>query len=65
MTTIKKFKSDIGEDNYNNKVKDYALKKDVDSAIRLCEACKQLQFSHGPGPCTRSDKSDKISQFNS
>ena len=65
MTTIKKFKSDIGEDNYNNKVKDYALKKDVDSAIRLCEACKQLQFSHGPGPCTRSDKSDKISQFDS
>ena len=64
MASVKKFKSEIGDDIYNNRVNEYADKKDVEAAIKVCDACNQLQFCHEPGPCTRSDKS-KFTNYNS
>ena len=64
MASVKKFKSEIGDDTYNNRVNEYADKKDVEAAIKVCDACNQLQFCHEPGPCTRSEKS-KFTNYNS
>ena len=65
MASIKQFKSEIGISVYNKKVNEYAEKKDVEAAIKICDACNQLQFCHEPGPCTRSEKSSKFSNFDS
>ena len=64
MASVKKFKSEIGDDIYKNRVNEYAAKKDVEAAIKVCDACEQLQFCHEPGPCTRSDKS-KFTNYDS
>ena len=55
---IKKFKNDIGEDFYMKRVKEFAINKNVGNALKLCDTCKELEFSHKPGPCTRSEKSE-------
>ena len=55
--TIKKFKSDIGEDFYKERVTEYARDKNVGLAVKLCDTCGDLEFCHRPGVCKRSDKS--------
>ena len=59
MKIVKKFKSDIGEDIYNQKIKDFAINKDVRGAIKICDTCSELEFDHKPGPCTRSTEIKK------
>ena len=56
---MKKFKSVIGEDIYNQKIKDFAINKDVRGAIKIFDTCSELEFDHKPGPCTRSTEIKK------
>ena len=61
--TLKKFKNDVGEDFYKQKVKEYAKDKNVEAAMKLCDNCGELEFCHKPGPCKRSDKGEnKLSE---
>ena len=39
MNIVKKFKSEIGEDLYNQKIRDFAVNKYVGGAIRIYETC--------------------------
>ena len=56
MTTINKFKNEIGDEFYNQRVTEFATNKDIEGAIKICDNCEQLQFCHRPGVCKRSDK---------
>ena len=56
MNIVKKLKAKIGEDLYNQKIRDFAINKDVGGAIKICNTCSGLEFDHKPGPCTRSIK---------
>ena len=58
MTPVNKFKSDVGEDFYRQKVNEFAVLKDVGTAIKDCDTCGRIQFCHGPGPCTRLAKTN-------
>ena len=60
MPGFKQFKSDMGDDLYNQRVKQYAADKNVEAAVRLCKTCDQFEFGHKSGPCTRSEKTDVI-----
>ena len=60
MSVAKKFKREMGDALYDQKIKEFAANKDVEAAVRLCTTCKQLQFNHTPGPCTRSEKSESV-----
>ena len=64
MPGFKQFKSEMGDQLYDQKVKQYAANKEVESAVRLCETCGQLQFCHKSGPCTRSEK-DNTAKYKS
>ena len=65
MKPINRFKSEIGEDYYKQKVKEFAALKSVEAAVKTCDTCGQIQFCHDSGPCTRSanSESDKLSKF--
>ena len=54
----------MGDQLYDQKVKQYAANKEVEAAVRLCETCGQLQFCHKSGPCTRSEK-DNTAKYKS
>ena len=58
MTPINKFKSEIGEDFYVERVAHYAADKNIAGAVSVCENCGKFQLSHKPGACKRSDKSE-------
>ena len=58
MTPINKFKSEVGEDLYRQRVTAFAAEKNIAGAIKICDNCGQLQLCHNPGPCKRSDKSE-------
>ena len=53
---INKFKSEIGEDFYAERIANYAKDKNIAGALTVCDSCGQLEFCHKPGPCTRSDQ---------
>ena len=53
MKAFKKYKSDMG-DNYWQKIRSLAEKKDFQLVNKICETCSQLLFNHKPGVCTRS-----------
>ena len=57
MTTINKFKREIGEDFYDEKIATYAKDKNIAGAVKVCDTCGHLEFSHKAGPCKRSDQS--------
>ena len=59
MNIVKKFKAEIGVDIYNQKIRDFAINKDVRGAVKICNTCSGLEFDHTPGPCTRSIKPTK------
>ena len=53
-----KFKRDIGEVFYKEKVSEYARVKNIGNALKVCDNCEDLEFCHRPGVCKRSDKVD-------
>ena len=57
MKNFQKYKADMGDD-YNDKVKQIAKSKDVQSVNKVCAVCDQLEFDHKPGPCTRANKTE-------
>ena len=59
---INKFKSEIGEDFYAERIANYAKDKNIAGALTVCDSCGQLEFCHKPGPCKRSDQ--KVPKMN-
>ena len=55
MTKFDKFKADMG-DKYDKKVKEIAKSRDVQAVTNVCSSCKQLEFDHKSGSCTRLSK---------
>ena len=62
MKASKKYKSDMG-DNYWQKIRSLAEKKDVQLVNRICETCSQLLFNHKPGVCTRSVSAETVGEY--
>ena len=54
-----KFKRDISEDLYKKRVSEYARVKNIGNALKMCDDCEDLEFSHRPGVCKRTDKVDQ------
>ena len=54
-----RFKRDIGEDFYKERMSEYARVKNIGNALKVCDNCEDLEFCHRPGVCKRSDKVDR------
>ena len=54
-----KFKRDISEDFYKERVFEYARDKNIGNTLKVCENCEDLEFCHRPGVFNRSDKVDQ------
>ena len=48
---MKKFKSDIGEDFYKERVSECSRVKNIRNALKVSDNCEDFDFCHRPGGC--------------
>ena len=51
-----KFKREISEYLYKERLFEYSRVKNIGNALKVCDNCEDLEFCHRPGVCKKSDK---------